>query len=372
MDRRRREDIPIPGDLDQVIRQGVERGRAAAARRARVRRTAGRSVCTLGLALALLAGGVNLSPAFAAAVSDLPVIGQLVRVFQVNQPLAQGGSQGSGAAAQVTMERSGDTEWIRLTFQREDAALYQAAFASYPKTVTITLPGTAEVEILSEISRAGDTSQYIKSVCCLPVGGEGTGVIQLELENDADVQLQEYRDPGSLVICLTPAEIQLDTVYSVRTLSYGEEEIGAVTEEYAGSALRVLRDDRGEYFVELAQCSGADEAEAESREFPGDVIVEKRTGNNVPVSFATMEAYRDSLFLDQFYDLLISVSTVEPVLDFMDRHFARADEAAQDTMLRGLEGLLEDEEEADWARAAAFYEMAGREPPAFIQEHLTP
>ena len=44
---------------------------------------------------------------------------------------------------------------------KEDAAAYSGIFAAYPKTVTLTLPGTRLVEILSEISRVKDTSRYI-------------------------------------------------------------------------------------------------------------------------------------------------------------------------------------------------------------------
>lgn len=62
------------------------------------------------------------------------------------------------------MEREGDTEWLTLRYEQSSAGRYHAEFASFPKTVTLTLPGTERVEILSELSRAQDTSQYIKSV----------------------------------------------------------------------------------------------------------------------------------------------------------------------------------------------------------------
>lgn len=44
---------------------------------------------------------------------------------------------------------------------KEDAAAYSGIFAAYSKTVTLALPGTRLVEILSEISRVKDTSRYI-------------------------------------------------------------------------------------------------------------------------------------------------------------------------------------------------------------------
>lgn len=69
-----------------------------------------------------------------------------------------------GSPGGLTMEREGDTEWLTLRYEQSSAGRYHAEFASFPKTVTLTLPGTERVEILSELSRAQDTSQYIKSV----------------------------------------------------------------------------------------------------------------------------------------------------------------------------------------------------------------
>lgn len=59
--------------------------------------------------------------------------------------------------------------------------------------------------------------------------------------------------------------------------------------------------------------------EAKCQAIQGDVIVEARTGNNVPVCFRTVEDYQSSCFLDQYYEVLLHAETVEPVLDFMDR-----------------------------------------------------
>lgn len=363
--------VDIPDDLDEVIRQGIRAGRQVAARRSRTRRVVLRSVCSVALVSALFVGGINLSPAFAAAVRELPVIGQLVRAFGENEPLVQGGSQAEGGRAALTMARSGDTEQMRLEFPGAEASRYQAEFASYPKTVTITLPGTDGVTILSEISRARDTSQYIKSVCQLPAAAVDTTVIQLELESDADVQIQEYRDPGSLVIQLTPAEIQMDTVYSVRTLSCDGEQLRDMASQYKDGSVRILRDETGLFFLEIAQYATSAEAEADAA--AAGLLVERRTGNNVPASFQSMADYESSRFLDRYYEVLLHADKVETVLDFMDRYFAQASGEEQDEMLRGLSGMLEDhddEEEVDWQKAASFYQMAGEPLPDFVQQNV--
>ena len=358
-------EVDIPDDLNEVIRRGFSAGQQAVIRRKRARRTAGRCACSVVLAAALFVGGINISPAFAAAVQDIPVIGELVRVFGKNQPLAQGGSQAGEGTAVLT-------EQMRLEFPGADASLYQAEFASYPKTVTITLPGTGGVEILSEISRAKDTSQYIKGVCRLPLEGEAA-VIQLELESDADVQIQEYRDPGSLVIRLTPAEIRLDTVYSVRTLSCDETGLTEAVQAYAGQSFRVLRDDNGAFFLELGQY--ADRAEAERVAAEAGLLVEQRTGNNVPVSYRSMEDYESSRFLNEYYELLLRADRAETVLDFMEDHFSQASSREQDEMLRGLSGFLQDQEDdeteaVDWEKVASFYRLAGQPLPDFAQQNV--
>ena len=362
--------VSIPEDLDEVIQRGIQDGKRTVARRNRLKRTAVHSVCSFGLMLGLLVGGINLSPAFAEAVGELPVLGELVQAFGLNQAVAHGGSRTGQGDALLTMGRSGDVEWMRLEFEQADASQYQAEFASCPKTVTITLPGTEGVSILSEITRAQDTSQYIKSVYQLPGGTGRSTVVQLELESDADVQIQEYRDPGSLVIRLTPAEIQMDTVYSLRTLSLDEQALAAALEQYGARSTRILRDDNGTYFLELGQYATWEQAQAECRAVQGDLIVEKRTGNNAPVCFRTMEDYQSSCFLDQYYEVLLHADTVEPVLDFMDRYFAGASRQEQKIMLDGLSGLLEDEEETDWERAASFYQLVGQPLPETIRQHL--
>ena len=76
----------LPQGLDTAIHTGLERGRRTVARRARVRRGAVRSALCLALVLGLFAGGVNASPAFAAAMEELPILGRLVQVFRVNAP----------------------------------------------------------------------------------------------------------------------------------------------------------------------------------------------------------------------------------------------------------------------------------------------
>ena len=147
------------------------------------------------------------------------------------------------------------------------------------------------------------------------------------------------------------------------------EELATAASRYGEEAVRVLRDDRGTCFLEFGQYAGPEEAQEACRALGGTAIVEARTGNNVPVCFRTVADYESSCLLDQYAQILREADSLEPVLDFLDRHFAGATREEQDVMLAGLSGFLEDEEGADWDQIASFYRLAGQEPPEFPRQY---
>ena len=134
------------------------------------------------------------------------------------------------------------------------------------------------------------------------------------------------------MIRLTPAENRLDTIYSLRTLSADSPEaLRAMAAPEEGA--RLLRDDAGRLFVELGQYDTREKAErAAGDRGAAGLIVERRTGNNVPVCYETEEAYQSAVLLDGYNDLLQTTVEVEPILAFLEEHLAGASAEVQDTM----------------------------------------
>lgn len=64
--------IPVPDELDFVVRQALKKGRS--------RSVAKRSAIGAAAAVLLFVGGVNASPALARAMEQIPVLGQVVNV----------------------------------------------------------------------------------------------------------------------------------------------------------------------------------------------------------------------------------------------------------------------------------------------------
>ena len=229
------------------------------------------------------------------------------------------------------------------------------------------------MSVLSVLSRAEDTSRYVKSVWQLTLPEEGVTVVQLELENDAGVQIREYRDPGSVVVTLEPAEIDLTEVCSLRSLSLPEEAFLPLLSRWGTEAARPLRDDEGLFFLEFGQFGTREAAEAASGAYrEPELLAERRTGNNVPVGYESLDQYRAALLLEDYYRLLLRESRAEPLLDFLDAHWAEAGTEEREEMLRGLSGFLAEgtEEDAalDWARIEAYYAAAGMTPPERVQK----
>lgn len=79
--RKEYESTPIPEELDARVRAGIRQGRTSSRSRGYkvVRRTAG----SVAACLAVLMAGLNVSPTFAAAAADVPVLGGLFQVLTI-------------------------------------------------------------------------------------------------------------------------------------------------------------------------------------------------------------------------------------------------------------------------------------------------
>lgn len=81
------EAIPIPEELADRVQAGIRQGRAS--RRRAARRPLWRTAGACAACLAVLLGALNLSPTFAKAAAEVPVLGGLFRVLTVRSYYAE-------------------------------------------------------------------------------------------------------------------------------------------------------------------------------------------------------------------------------------------------------------------------------------------
>lgn len=349
--------VEIPEELDAAILRGVQQGKRMMNRRKYVQRT----VAGAAAVFAIFVGSINASPALAANLEDVAVLGSLVKVFRWNAPEAAGGQTDVTAMAAVSFQNGKDSEQLTLTFDAANAASYKASLAHFPETVTLTLPSTQEVAVLEDVNRARENSQFIKSVYVLG-RSDGASHVQIEFDATADVAVEEYKNPGSIVVRLKEGEFVGKDVYSLRTLSMDEDALDEARKDFPDA--RILRDDGAGWLLELGQYDSEQAAQdARKAQVSSDrLIVETRFGNNVPEHYESMEAFQDAALEAEYSQLLSQSMTIDPILEFLDAHMAQASDDVKDTLLRGLTGFIRDDaSQYDLDALNRYYQMAGQD-----------
>lgn len=146
-------------------------------------------------------------------------------------PRPKDGQTDVTAKAAVSFQSGADSEQLTLTFDAANAAAYKASLAHFPETVTLTLPSTQEVSVLEEVNQARENSRFIKSVYVLG-RADGASQVQIEFDVTADVAVEEYKDPGSIVVRLKEGEFVGQNVYSLRTLSMDQDALTKMQKDF--------------------------------------------------------------------------------------------------------------------------------------------
>lgn len=361
-----KDNISIPSEIDNAINNGIAKGRVKVGKKNRRIRGINIALAVVIVSVGTFAGSVNIFPAFAESMSDVPVMGRLVTIFKINKQQVSGGYLNEESSkGEIKLKKNGKNEELIISFENSEMSnLYNAKYSRNPQSITITLPGTRHVTAESEFKRANGESNFIKSVYPLITLDDSTVRYVVELENDCDVQISELKNPGQIVMKFTEKEdVTLDTVYSARTYSYeNDEQFAQFEEELYGQEYRILKDEVGKRFFEIKQFNNKGEADKFVKEYKNmPLLVEQRVGNNVPLSFRIDSSdYEDYNFNNLYVDFLKTAEGPEDIMKFID---AQQDKNSKynDIMLNGLTGMLKgmDEKELDFKKLDKYYALIG-------------
>lgn len=359
-----KEQISIPSELEEFINAGMLKGRAKMQKRDKLKKSAIRSAAVVVIGLSVFATGVNVSPAFAETMKAVPLLGTLVQIFQVNKAEVSGGEAYSNAKGVIYLNRQEGEEQLIINFaESEKANKYNAIYEKNPQSITITLPGTTNVELLSDYKRAEGESDFIKSVYKLTTLDNSMLRYVVEIEDYSNVQVSEYKNPGQIVIEITKNEnYPFAEIYSVRSYSFKDgEEFAALEERLKGEKYRILKDEQEMRFFELGQFESKDKAEGFAKKFKKmDTLIERRYGNNVPVCFNDASDYEEYNFTLMYVEFIRNANTPEDITKFIDEN---KDQYPQylEFMLKGLTGMLRGMKpsEYDSKTLDKYYELIG-------------
>ena len=212
------ESTPIPEELDQRVQAGIRQGRSAG----RAKRHGFRWGIGVAAACMVMVGGLNVSPTFAAAAADVPVLGGLFQVLTVrNYETVKDGIDYDVSVPEV--DANGTlTEAVNAEIQkRVDAHLAQAQadWDDY-KEAFLATGGTEEEWADREMDVIIDyeiKSQTDTTVSFVVNFGEGWIASQqqrycynLDIANNKDLTLADVLGEDWVNICNTAVQTRID------------------------------------------------------------------------------------------------------------------------------------------------------------------
>lgn len=249
IDRKDYESIEIPKDLSDVLEKAVRRKR-----KAMTGKFAG-----IALVFAVFLASSN-TPAVCAALSEIPVVGNVVKIFHIGS----GGMVSDGLKIDV----SAGEECLTLAFGENKvtggpavaAPAYDVEEFTAPDRIVITVNGIRGYDPEAFIDEAEKCS-YIKTAYREIFLDDSAVRVVLELQPDTGYEVTEYREPASLELRLFPQEKKEREVWFVRSRKMEmSEELALMLELIPGSKGVIVGTQDGRYIF----CIGEFETEEEA------------------------------------------------------------------------------------------------------------
>lgn len=212
------ESTPIPEELDQRVREGIRQGHSAG----RAKRHSFRWGIGVAGACLVMVGGLNVSPTFAAAAADVPVLGGLFQVLTVrNYETVKDGIDYDVSVPEVEADGA-VTEAVNAEIQeRVDAHLAQAKadWDAYKKAFFATGGteeqwGDREMDVIIDYDIKSQTDTTVSFVVdfaeCWVAAQQQRYCYNLDIANDKDITLADVLGEDWVNICNTAVQAYID------------------------------------------------------------------------------------------------------------------------------------------------------------------
>ena len=286
--------IETPSEISETIIKGIERGKKEMNLHSNAKNRVLKICASLVLATSILTGAVNVSPTFADTLSNIPVIGEIVKVLQFTNNEARGGVITDGTDIDnIDIIADETSEEIIIEFSNGDenqdiVGSYNIIKAEYPNTITFEIGGARRFTALDDFQKLSE-SQYVKEIYPLITLDDSLMRFVVVFNTSVDFNITEMKSPASLVININEKEaLDQQSIYIVRTESMPKGETFGILEEQltVNYDIRVIKDDNEWFVVELKNFDTKEEADAFITEYSKSsdikLIVEERLENEIP------------------------------------------------------------------------------------------
>lgn len=295
--KREYENIEIPPELGSYVQTGIERAEREVVKNKMKKKTL-RSLSSIAAVFVAFVISINTMSGFADAMSKVPVIGSLVKVLTFTDNRSESGTITDGSDVNfMTLEKLEDGENLVINFTQDEkpqelSNYIEVSYGEYPSTLDFSVYGARRFSALEDLKNLAE-SEFIGEAYPVIALDDSLVRFSLRFKKPVRYEIREYKDPAQLVISLTSSQADdSSSVFSLRSASYPfGETLGILEEEFfTVESKRILKDEKGLYFLEFGYFDSKEEAQSKidelMDEYPslGDFTIEERSMTDLPQS----------------------------------------------------------------------------------------
>ncbi|SEN54196.1 hypothetical protein [Paenibacillus sp. OK076] len=256
----RYEQINIPSGLSGVIQQARQRARNQKRRKMMIWRS---SSLVAACAAVMITANV---PGVAKALSDVPVIGSVVKILQVGG----GGERTDGVS--VTTTKESDTLNINFQIDGEQitsAPSYTVDHKEGPNRLIFTFNGVRHLDY-DKLEKDIKALKNVKDVYQNIILDDSAIGFVVELKDDVDYSVSEYQQPGyfQLKLFSDGKTTQSHELFFVRSEDMEQgEALAMLAEQYSADDSSVVQTQNGKFTVVMGAFDNHADAEKHLKEF---------------------------------------------------------------------------------------------------------
>ncbi|SEA50900.1 hypothetical protein [Paenibacillus sp. 276b] len=252
--------INIPSGLSGVIQQARQRARNQKRRKMMIWRS---SSLVAACAAVMITANV---PGVAKALSDVPVIGSVVKILQVGG----GGERTDGVS--VTTTKESDTLNINFQIDGEQitsAPSYTVDHKEGPNRLIFTFNGVRHLDY-DKLEKDIKALKNVKDVYQNIILDDSAIGFVVELKDDVDYSVSEYQQPGYIQLKLSSdgKSTQSHKLFFVRSEDMEQgEALAMLAEQYSADGSSVVQTQNGKFTVVMGAFENRADAEKHLKEF---------------------------------------------------------------------------------------------------------
>lgn len=291
-------DIEIPEELNFVINEAIKKGKRKNFSTKYVKNLSRVAIIFI-IALTSFTAAINISPSFANKMSNIPVIGNLVKILIFVDGKASGGTITDGSDLENLQAYTSDsTDTIVLRLDGENSSpYYEINASSNPDTLQIDMAGVRRFSATEDFEKLLKLDS-VNRVYRLMTLDDSLVRFNIVFNYPVDINIQEFSDPASLKIDITKREDDFyknSEIYSLRSESYQfsenfghiEESLYSIDNDLLTKKYRILTDLNGDYLIELATFDSEKSAneyyESLKNFLEFKITIEKRKAFDIPI-----------------------------------------------------------------------------------------